>query len=69
MDSAGIGKIFLLYYSLRKKGAALTVMNPRRSIEKLLQLVNLATLIPIVQQKPDRPSGEFKDPMALVPVH
>ena len=48
MDSAGIGKLLLLYHSLRKKGAALTVMNPRTSVEKLLHMVNLATLFPIV---------------------
>lgn len=51
MDSAGIGKLLLLYYSLRKKGVALTVMNPRPSVEDLLQMVNLATVIPIVQHK------------------
>ena len=51
MDSAGIGKLLLLYHSLRKKGAALTVMNPRPSVEELLHLVNLATVIPIVQHK------------------
>lgn len=51
MDSAGIGKLLLLYYSFRKKGVALTVMNPRPSVEDLLQMVNLATLIPIVQHK------------------
>jgi anti-anti-sigma factor len=51
MDSAGIGKLLLLYYSLRKKGVALTVMNPRSSVEGLLQMVNLAAFIPIVQHK------------------
>jgi anti-anti-sigma factor len=51
MDSAGIGKLLLLYYSLRKKGVALTVMNPRPSVEDLLQMVNLAAFIPIVQHK------------------
>ena len=53
MDSAGIGKLLLLYHSLRKKGVTLTVMNPRRSVEELLHVVNLATIIPIVQQKTD----------------
>ena len=53
MDSAGIGKLLLLYHSLRKKGIVLTVMNPRRSVEELLHVVNLATIIPIVQQKTD----------------
>jgi anti-anti-sigma factor len=51
MDSAGIGKLLLLYYSLRKKRVALTVMNPRPSVEGLLQMVNLAAFIPIVQHK------------------
>ena len=49
MDSAGIGKVLLLYHSLRKKGVALTVMNPRPVVEELLHLVNLATFIPILQ--------------------
>ncbi len=51
LDSAGIGKLLLLYYSLRKKGVALTVMNPRSSVEELLHLVNFSTLFPIVQNK------------------
>jgi anti-sigma B factor antagonist len=51
MDSAGIGKLLLLYHSLRKNGVALTVMNPRPSVEELLHLVNLATLFPIVHHK------------------
>lgn len=51
MDSAGIGKLLLLYHSLRKKGRALSVMNPKPSVEALLQLVNLATVIPIMQYK------------------
>ena len=48
LDSAGIGKLLLLYYSLRKRGIAFTVMNPRTVVEKILQLVNLPTLFPIV---------------------
>ncbi len=51
LDSAGIGKLLLLYYSLRKKGVALTIMNPRPLVEDLLQMVNLATVIPIVQNQ------------------
>ena len=51
MDSAGIGKLLLLYYSLRKKGVSLTVLNPRPIVEDLLQMVNLATVIPIVQHQ------------------
>ena len=51
LDSAGIGKLLLLYYSLRKNGVALTVMNPRPSVEELLHFVNLATLFPIVHHQ------------------
>ncbi len=51
MDSAGLGKLLLLYYSLRKKGASLTVMNPRPSVEELLHAVNLSTLLSIVHDK------------------
>ena len=47
MDSAGIGKLLLLYHSLRKKGVGLVIHNPRPSVESLLQLVNLSTQIPI----------------------
>lgn len=53
MDSAGIGKMLLLYHSLRKKGVALTVMNPKPLIEELLHLVNLAMFIPILQHHPE----------------
>jgi anti-anti-sigma factor len=52
IDSAGIGKLLLLYHSLRKKGVALTVINPKPSVEDLLHLVSLATIIPITQEKP-----------------
>ncbi len=51
LDSAGIGKLLLLYYSLRKKGVALTVMNPKPAVEALLHLVNLTTVIPITQHR------------------
>ena len=53
MDSAGIGKLLLLYHSLRKKGVALAVINPKPSVENLLHLVSLATIIPITQEKPE----------------
>jgi anti-anti-sigma factor len=53
MDSAGIGKLLLLYHSLRKKGVGLTVVNPKPSVEGLLHLVNLATIIPIIQENPE----------------
>ena len=53
MDSAGIGKVLLLYHSLRKKGVGLTVMNPRPLVEELLHLVNLAMFIPILQHHPE----------------
>ena len=53
MDSAGIGKMLLLYHSLRKQGVALTVMNPRPLVEELLHLVNLSMFIPILQHQPD----------------
>ena len=49
IDSAGIGKLLLLYHSLRKRSVALTVVNPRPAVEALLQLVNLPTMIPIAQ--------------------
>ena len=52
LDSAGLGKLLLLYHSLRKKGSALTIRNPRPAVEELLHVVNLATVIPIVQQRP-----------------
>ena len=53
LDSAGIGKLLLLYHSLRKKGVALIVRNPRSSVEGLLHLVNMATLFPIVHHHPE----------------
>ncbi len=51
LDSAGIGKLLLLYHSLRKNGVALTVMNPRPPVDALLHFVHLATLFPIVHHK------------------
>ncbi|MDR4493205.1 MAG: STAS domain-containing protein [Nitrospirales bacterium] len=47
LDSAGIGKLMLLYHSLRKKGVSLVIHNPRPCVEGLLQLVDLPTLIPV----------------------
>ncbi|MCA9461455.1 MAG: STAS domain-containing protein [Nitrospira sp.] len=51
MDSAGIGKLLLLYYSLRKKGVGLVIHNPRPTVEELLQLVNLSSQIPITHDQ------------------
>ncbi len=48
MDSAGIGKLLLLYHTLRKQGVALMVSNPRSTVEELLHLVNFSTIIPII---------------------
>lgn len=53
IDSAGIGKLLLLYHSLRKKGVTLTVNNPKPSVEDLLNLINFGTIIPIIQEKPE----------------
>ena len=53
MDSAGIGRLLLLYHSLRRKGMALTVINPKPSVRTLLDLAGLATIIPIMQEKPE----------------
>ncbi len=53
MDSAGIGKMLLLYHSLRKKGVAMAVSNPNPFVEGLLNLVSLATIIPIIHEKSD----------------
>lgn len=53
MDSAGIGRLLLLYHSLRRKGMALTVTNPKPSVGAFLDLANLATIIPIFQEKPE----------------
>lgn len=51
MDSAGIGKLLLLYYSLRKKGVILVIHNPRPNVEELLQFVNFPTLIPVTRSQ------------------
>jgi len=51
IDSAGIGKLLLLYYSLRKKGVGLVIHNPRPSVEDLLQLVKLSSQIPITHDQ------------------
>ena len=47
IDSAGIGKLLMLYHSLRKKGVGLVIHNPRPSVEDILQVVNLSSQIPI----------------------
>lgn len=47
LDSAGIGKLLLLYHTLRRKGVGLMVHNPRPSVEEWLQFVCLPTFIPI----------------------
>ncbi|MDT3776604.1 STAS domain-containing protein [Nitrospira sp. MA-1] len=51
MDSAGIGRLLLLYHSLRRKGMGLTVINPKPSVETLLDLADLTTIIPIIPEK------------------
>ena len=53
IDSAGIGKLLLIYYSLRKKSTSLSILNPRPSVEKVLNLVNFSTLFPVLHNQPD----------------
>ncbi len=47
IDSAGIGRLLLLYHSLRKKGIGLLIHNPRPVVENLLQLASLPIFIPV----------------------
>jgi anti-anti-sigma factor len=47
IDSAGIGRLLLLYHALRKKGIGLLIQNPRPAVETLMQLANLPTFIPV----------------------
>ena len=47
IDSAGIGKLFLAYHHLHRKGIQLSLMNPRPVVEKILNLVKLSTVMPI----------------------
>ncbi len=53
IDSAGIGKLLLLYHALRKKGVAMTVINPRPAVDELFHLASLATMIPIIHEQPE----------------
>jgi anti-anti-sigma factor len=53
IDSAGIGKLLLLYHSLRKKGVAMRVINPKPCVEAFLDLANLSMIIPITHENSD----------------
>ncbi len=50
IDSAGIGKLVLLYHSLRRKGVGLILHNPRACVETVLQLANLSSHMPITHE-------------------
>ena len=47
LDSAGIGKLFLTYHHLRRKGISLSLVNPRPNVRELLDLVHISLSIPI----------------------
>ncbi len=47
MDKAGIGNILFAHYRLKRKGILLSLVNPRPSVHKVLQFVELTLLLPI----------------------
>jgi len=47
MDKAGIGNIMFAYYRLKRKGILLSLVNPKPSVHKVLQFVELTLLLPI----------------------
>ena len=47
MDKAGIGNILVAHYRLKRKGILLSLVNPRPSVHKVLQFVELTLLLPI----------------------
>ena len=47
MDKAGIGTILFAHYRLKRKGILLSLVNPRPSVHKVLQFVELTLLLPI----------------------
>jgi len=47
MDKVGIGNIMFAYYGLKRKGILLSLVNPRPSVHKVLQFVELTLLLPI----------------------
>ncbi len=47
MDKAGIGNILVAHYRLKRKGILLSLVNPKPSVHKVLQFVELTLLLPI----------------------
>ncbi len=47
IDKAGIGNILFAHYRLKRKGILLSLVNPRPSVHKVLQFVELTLLLPI----------------------
>ena len=44
MDKVGIGNILFAYYGLKRKGILLSLVNPRPSVQKVLQFVELTPI-------------------------
>ena len=47
MDKAGIGNILFAHYRLKRKGILLSLVNPKPSVHKVLQFVELTLLLPV----------------------
>jgi stage II sporulation protein AA (anti-sigma F factor antagonist) len=49
MDSSGLGRLFLLFYSLQKQGIRLSLLSPCPTIQELFNLVSLPKHLPIFE--------------------
>ena len=47
MDKAGIGNLLFAHYRLKRKGILLSLVNPKPSVQEVLQFVGLTLLLPI----------------------
>lgn len=47
VDSAGLGKLFLAYHHLNRKKVKLSIVNPRKEVLQLLELVAVPSLVSI----------------------
>ena len=47
IDSSGLGRLFLSFYQLQKKGIRFSIVRPSEQVRELLDMVEIQRLIPV----------------------
>ncbi len=68
IDSRGLGKLFLTYHHLNRKGIRLSMVNPRPTVREMLEFVNFPKLVRIYDSM-DEIGGQGHEEMGIPVLH